>query len=98
MKAGAAGEARVIAAAEGVSDTAVITVIPVTLRALLSHTSGVRNAWFPNSGKPFPADPYTPVTRAQVVSSLNSFAFDSEFALRMIDFTPRSFRICAAGR
>lgn len=42
----------------------------ITLRQLLSHTSGVRREWFP-PGPPWP-DLTAPVTRAQMIQGLNN--------------------------
>ena len=45
----------------------------ITLRHLLSHTSGVRRDWFPPTT---PVDLTVPVTRAQTLESLNGQPFD----------------------
>jgi len=50
----------------------------ITLRQLLSHTSGVRREWFP-PGPPWP-DLTAPVTREQVIKGLNNG--------QLLDFTP----------
>src|SRR5688572_4069517 len=50
----------------------------ITLRQLLSHTSGMRRAWFP-PGPPWP-DLTAPATRAQVIQGLNSG--------QLLDFAP----------
>jgi D-alanyl-D-alanine carboxypeptidase len=50
----------------------------ITLRQLLSHTSGVRREWFP-PGPPWP-DLTAPVTRAQTIQGLNKGT--------LLDFTP----------
>lgn len=50
----------------------------ITLRQLLSHTSGVRREWFP-PGPPWP-DLTAPVTREQVIKGLNSG--------QLLDFPP----------
>jgi D-alanyl-D-alanine carboxypeptidase len=48
----------------------------ITLRQLLSHTAGVRPNWYSASaGAKIPA-PYSPVTREQVIKSLNAGSFD----------------------
>jgi D-alanyl-D-alanine carboxypeptidase len=50
----------------------------ITLRQLLSHTSGVRNEWFP-PGPPWP-DLTAPVTREQTIQGLNNG--------QLLDFPP----------
>jgi CubicO group peptidase (beta-lactamase class C family) len=47
----------------------------ITLRHLLSHTSGIRRDWFPPTAY---VDLTSPVTRAQVIKTLNGQSFDSE--------------------
>jgi D-alanyl-D-alanine carboxypeptidase len=46
----------------------------ITLRHLLSHTSGLRRDWFPPS---LPLNLTAPVTRAQTIKALNGQPFDS---------------------
>ena len=46
----------------------------ITLRHLLSHTSGLRRDWFPPS---MPVNLTAPVTRAQTMKALNGQPFDS---------------------
>jgi CubicO group peptidase (beta-lactamase class C family) len=50
----------------------------ITLRQLLSHTSGLRREWFP-PGPPWP-DLTAPVTREQIITALNSG--------QLLDFQP----------
>jgi D-alanyl-D-alanine carboxypeptidase len=46
----------------------------ITVRQLLSHTSGVRRDWYPPT--PTGLAPPAPVTREQVITTLNSQSFD----------------------